>query len=97
VFHAPPKHIEIDFHFVWERVTKKKLQVWLIPSKDLVADGFTKALLVANLEDFKVNLNLKMKRSLDWARLLELSSCNNHITNSKMLGLYMARIELEIE
>ena len=65
VFHARAKHIEIDFHFVRERVVKKQLQVRLIPSKDQVADGFTKALPVRKLEEFKNNLNLKRKRSLD--------------------------------
>jgi histone deacetylase 1/2 len=34
VFHARAKHIEIDFHFVRERVLKKQLQVRFIPSKD---------------------------------------------------------------
>lgn len=33
VFHARAKHIEIDFHFVRERVAKKQLQVQLVPSK----------------------------------------------------------------
>jgi hypothetical protein len=46
IFHAREKHIEIDFHFVRERVIKKQLQVKLVPSKDQIADGFTKALPV---------------------------------------------------
>ena len=65
VFHARAKHIEIDFHFVRERVVNKQLQVRLVPSNDQLADGFTKALPAGKLEDFKSNLNLKRKRSLD--------------------------------
>jgi hypothetical protein len=65
VFHARAKHIEIDFRFVRERVTRKQLQVRLVPSKDQLADGFTKALPVGKLDDFNNNLNLKRKRSLD--------------------------------
>ena len=65
VFHARAKHIEIDFHFVRERVARKQLQVRLIPSKDQVADGFTKALPVQKFEEFKRNLNLQDKDSLD--------------------------------
>jgi hypothetical protein len=57
VFHARAKHIEIDFHFVRERVLKKQLQVRLVLSKDQIADGFTKALPVGKLEEFKSNLN----------------------------------------
>lgn len=65
VFHARAKHIEINFHFVRERVANKQLQVRLIPSVDQLADGFTKALPNRMLEDFKSNINLKKKGSLD--------------------------------
>ena len=65
VFHARTKHIEIDFHFVRERVFKKQLQVRFISTKDQLADGFTKALSVGKYELFKSNLNLRRKRSLD--------------------------------
>ena len=58
VFHARTKHIEIDFHFVRERVASKNLEIKFISSKDQVADGFTKALLVRQLSEFKRNLNL---------------------------------------
>ena len=58
VFHARTKHIEIDFHFVRERVAAKKLEIRFIPSKDQVADGFTKALPTRPFDEFKSNLNL---------------------------------------
>jgi hypothetical protein len=58
VFHARTKHIEIDFHFVRERVADRLLDVKFISSKDQVADGFTKALPVKELDEFKRNLNL---------------------------------------
>jgi histone deacetylase 1/2 len=58
VFHARAKHIEIDFHFVRERVMKKQLQIRFIPSRDQVADGFTKQLPYQAFENFKHNLNL---------------------------------------
>ena len=58
VFHARTKHIEIDFHFVRERVANKKLDIQFIYSKDQVADGFTKALPTRSFEEFKRNLNL---------------------------------------
>ena len=38
VFHARTKHIEVDFHFVRERVAQKSLQVRFVPSKDQLAD-----------------------------------------------------------
>ena len=58
VFHARTKHIEIDFHFVRERVAEKKLDIRFIRSQDQVADGFTKALPTKSFEEFKRNLNL---------------------------------------
>ena len=58
VFHARTKHIEVDYHFVRERVSKNLLKVDFVPTGDQVADGFTKALTVRQLENFKHNLNL---------------------------------------
>jgi hypothetical protein len=63
VFHACTKHIDIDYHFVRERVAKNCLAINFISSKDQLADGFTKALLVKNIDEFKHNLNLS--RALD--------------------------------
>jgi histone deacetylase 1/2 len=57
VFHARTKHIEIDFHFVRERVSNKLLDIRFISSKDQIADGFTKALPVQQLINFRRNLN----------------------------------------
>jgi histone deacetylase 1/2 len=58
VFHARAKHIEIDFHFVRERVKRKQLQIRFVSSKDQLVDGFTKALQVNKFEAFRDNLNL---------------------------------------
>ena len=58
VFHVRTKHIEIDFHFVRERVAQKQLDIRFVHSKDQLADGFTKPLPTRSFEDFKHNLNL---------------------------------------
>jgi histone deacetylase 1/2 len=58
VFHARTKHIEIDFHFVRERVAQKLLDIRFINSADQLADGFTKAITAAKLRQFRTNLNL---------------------------------------
>lgn len=59
IFHARTKHIEVDFHFVRERVARKLLEIAYISTKDQVADGFTKAIPVRQMEMFKNNLNLE--------------------------------------
>jgi hypothetical protein len=52
------KHVEVDYHFVIDRVTKKLLDVHFISTEDKVADGFTKALPQQRLLEFQHNLNL---------------------------------------
>jgi len=59
VFHARTKNIEVDFHFVRERVLQKLLEIEFVSSGDQVAAGFTKPLSVRLLENFKSNLNLQ--------------------------------------
>ncbi|KAK2978061.1 hypothetical protein RJ640_015699 [Escallonia rubra] len=44
VFHAGMKHIEIDFHFVRDKLWRKELQVQFISTKDQIADILTKGL-----------------------------------------------------
>jgi len=58
IFHARTKHIEIDFHFVRERVAQKLLDIRFINTGDQVADGFTKPISAAKLREFRFNLNL---------------------------------------
>jgi hypothetical protein len=58
VFHGRTKHIEIDYHFVRERVAHKQLEVEFVSTKDQVADGMTKALPIRQMEIFRYNLNL---------------------------------------
>lgn len=58
VFHARTKHIEVDYHFVRDRVVQKRLDVQFISTNDQVADGFTKSLTQQKLEEFKLNINL---------------------------------------
>jgi len=59
VFHARTKHIEIDYHFVRERVSQGLLDVRFIGTNDQVADGFTKAISLPKLVQLRNNLNLE--------------------------------------
>jgi histone deacetylase 1/2 len=58
VFHARTKHIEIDFHFVRERVAQRLLDIRYIHTDDQLADGFTKPISVSRMKSFRINLNL---------------------------------------
>ena len=44
VFHAQMKHVEVDYHFVREKVAQGKLRVQFISTRDQIADVFTKPL-----------------------------------------------------
>jgi hypothetical protein len=58
VFHGRVKHVEIDFHFVRERVARKLLDIRFISSQDQVADIFTKPLAERQFKVCRNNLNL---------------------------------------
>ena len=59
MFHARTKHIEVDYHFVRERVTRGLLDIEHVSTRDQVEDGFRKPLAARQLELFKGNLNLE--------------------------------------
>jgi hypothetical protein len=42
IFHRRCKHIEVDYHFVWERVLSHHLEVHPISTNDQIADIMTK-------------------------------------------------------
>jgi hypothetical protein len=65
VFHARTKHIEIDFHFVRERVASRDLDVRFISTRDQLADVLTKPATRHMLDRFRPNLNLVRSRSSD--------------------------------
>ncbi|GJU73315.1 ribonuclease H-like domain-containing protein [Tanacetum coccineum] len=44
IFHARMKHVEVDFHFVLEKVAQGRLSVQFISTHDQIADVFTKPL-----------------------------------------------------
>jgi hypothetical protein len=63
MFHARMKHIEIDFHFVREKVAAGTLKVQFISSRDQLADIFTKALNRDAFDRLKYGLCLASTRS----------------------------------
>jgi hypothetical protein len=62
IFHRRTKHVEVDYHFVRERVSAKQLDVRLISTKDQIADIMTKPLAAPLFTQFRRNLNLVSHR-----------------------------------
>jgi hypothetical protein len=58
IFHRRMKHVEVDYHFVRERVASRQLDVRIISSKDQVADIMTKPLAGPSFSKICHNLNL---------------------------------------
>ncbi|KAJ4768699.1 hypothetical protein LUZ62_079074 [Rhynchospora pubera] len=58
VFHARTKHIELDLHFVREKVNAKQLTVKFICSVDQIGDIFTKSLGKSRFQLLRDKLNV---------------------------------------
>ena len=59
VQHQRTKHVEIDLHFVWERVSLGEVRVLHVPTSSQFADVFTKGLPTSIFLDFRSNLNVQ--------------------------------------
>lgn len=56
IFHARTKHVEVDYHFVREKVITKQILVQHVGTLDQIADIFTKPLSVARFQYLKSKL-----------------------------------------
>ncbi|KAF5471074.1 hypothetical protein F2P56_011546 [Juglans regia] len=58
VYHSKTKHMDIDFHFIWDRVASKSLHVSFCSSHDQIADVLTKPLVADQFSRFQSSLNV---------------------------------------
>ena len=58
VQHDKTKHIEVDRHFIKEKIEKGIICMTYIPTRDQLADIFTKGLHKSNFEDFICKLDM---------------------------------------
>jgi len=58
VYHARTKHIEVDYHFVREKVLNKDISLAFISTADQIADVFTKGLPAARFHFLKSKLKV---------------------------------------
>lgn len=65
IFHARTKHIEVDFHFVREKVARKDLHIRYISTHDQLADIFTKPLGTSRFEFLRDKLTVLPLRQFE--------------------------------
>ena len=58
VYHSRIKHVDIDYHFVWERVRKGDLFVKYLPTDEQTIDVLTKELHSPSFVRYCSNLKL---------------------------------------
>ena len=58
VGHQRAKHIDVQHHFLRERVARKEIKVEYLPTQDMVADVLTKALAKPQHERFCEEMGL---------------------------------------
>ena len=59
VQHQRTKHVEMDIHFVREKVARGEVRVLHVPSRHQIADIFTKGLPLILFEDFRDSLSVR--------------------------------------
>ena len=52
------KHIDVRHHFLKQRIDNEEIKICFLPSSDMLADGFTKALASDSFSNFLYNLGL---------------------------------------
>ncbi|KAM1243720.1 hypothetical protein ACFX2G_035943 [Malus domestica] len=60
IFHARTKHVEIDYHYIREKVLAKQLDVRFVCTQDQVADIFTKSLSKSRFTFLRHKLSLRV-------------------------------------
>ena len=59
VYHSRTKHIEMDMHFIRDKVLAKELEINYIPSEEQIADALTKPLTFIHFNYFRAKLNVQ--------------------------------------
>ena len=59
VFHARTKHSEVHYHYVWEKVLGREIDMVYVNTNEQVADIFTKSLGVEKWHRFRSTMGVQ--------------------------------------
>lgn len=62
VFHARSKHINIQHHYICDKVVAKKIELLYMPTEDIITDGLTKALTYVKFHGFIAEMKMIWER-----------------------------------
>eukprot|EP00268_Persea_americana_P058543 TRINITY_DN70901_c0_g1_i1.p1 TRINITY_DN70901_c0_g1~~TRINITY_DN70901_c0_g1_i1.p1 ORF type:complete len:104 (-),score=14.47 TRINITY_DN70901_c0_g1_i1:138-449(-) len=71
VFYARTKHIEVDYHFIKEKVMHKDLELRYVATIDQIADIFTKGFSTVRFGELKSKLSIDAPTSSLKGRVTE--------------------------
>ncbi|KAL4355505.1 hypothetical protein GQ457_06G016660 [Hibiscus cannabinus] len=71
VYHSKTKHVELDVHFVREKVASNKLAVNYVPAPYQLADGLTKPISKGCFDEFRRSLGPVENVDKLWVRVLK--------------------------
>lgn len=63
VFHSRSKHVELDVHFIQDKVLAKTIDVRYVPSAEQVADALTKPLSESHFTSMRSKLGVVLSPS----------------------------------
>ena len=87
VFHARTKHIELDLHFIHDKVLQNQLRIQYLPSSDQIADIFTKHISSSQFFSFRTKLSVvpKLTSLRGDDRPPAIKGCYHNCTNNRRL------------
>ncbi|KAE8654104.1 hypothetical protein F3Y22_tig00117056pilonHSYRG00889 [Hibiscus syriacus] len=87
VYHTQSKHVDLDMHFVREKVVAKQLQVQYVPASHQIADGFTKPLARGAFEYFRDRVKVHLVQNKEKAKgMLSIDAVGNN-TRAKIADM----------